>query len=386
MPFADAVIVAAGASRRMEGIDKLEQDLDGRTVLQASVDAMARAHSVRGLVIVVGAERLGRVAAQAWVARHGARVVAGGPRRQDSVAAGVRVAEAEVVLVHDAARPLVSSALVDAVAAAARDHGAAIPVVPVADSLKRITGGQVTGALSRAGLYAAQTPQGARREILLAALEAMAGGTETFTDEAELLERYGVPVASVPGEPANLKLTIPSDLAVARSLRRATGSTANDVRVGYGEDVHPFGPVMGLRLGGIEIPSAPRLHGHSDGDVVLHAICDGLLGAAGLRDLGRAFPAGDAGTRGISSADLVVAIVAQLGAAGSRPRSVDVTIFGARPRLGGARLDAMADAIASLLGVARSLVAVKASSGNLSGDDGAGRVIRAAASVTVARR
>ena len=320
--FAEAVVVAAGSSRRMDGIDKLGQDLGGRTVLQRSVDAMAGGRSVRGVVLVVAPERLDAVAALPWVTESGARVVAGGKRRQDSVAAGVRATDAEVVLVHDGARPLVSSALVDAVADAAREHGAAIPVLPVPDSLKRVQDGHVTAAVPRDGLFVAQTPQGARREVLLPALDALAGGPDTYTDEAELLGRYGVAVTSVPGEAANMKLTVPADLDLARSMLGSVAASTASLRVGLGTDVHPFGPQMGLRLGGVEIALAPRLHGHSDGDVVLHALCDALLGAAGLPDLGRAFPASDPATRGIDSAHLVASVVARwLDAAGARCRS-----------------------------------------------------------------
>ncbi len=385
--FADAVIVAAGSSRRMEGPDKLAADLGGRTVLQRSVDAMSGSHSVRGIVLVVAPDRVEAVTGQSWTTEQQVRVVAGGDRRQDSVAAGVRAADAPVVLVHDGARPLASSQLVDSVAEAARLHGAAIPVLAVPDSLKRVEDGQVVGGVSRDGVYAAQTPQGAHRDVLLAALESLAAGAGTYTDEAELLERYGVTVTSVPGESTNLKLTVPADLEMARSLVGAgTAGARGAFRIGNGVDVHPFGPALGLRLGGIEIADAPRLHGHSDGDVVLHALCDALLGAAGLPDLGRAFPASDPATRGIDSANLLTAVLGQVAKAGWRPQSVDVTILGARPKLGGRRLDAMADAIAGLLQIGRDQVGVKASTGNLSGDEGAGRVISASASASLVSR
>jgi 2-C-methyl-D-erythritol 2,4-cyclodiphosphate synthase len=143
---------------------------------------------------------------------------------------------------------------------------------------------------------------------------------------------------------------------------------------------------MGLWLGGIEIPDAPRLAGHSDGDAVLHAICDALLGVAGLSDLGRTFPASDPATRGIAGADLVREVVKQAASAGWEPVSVDATVLGARPKLGGTRLDAMREAICGLLDLNKDAVAVKASTGNLSGDEGAGRVISATAIVSVVRR
>jgi 2-C-methyl-D-erythritol 4-phosphate cytidylyltransferase/2-C-methyl-D-erythritol 2,4-cyclodiphosphate synthase len=383
--FADAVIVAAGSSRRMEGLDKLDQDIGGRTVLERSVSAMAAGRSVRNLVVVVTPARVKQIAGTTWAREMGVRVVAGGARRQDSVAAGVRAADAEVVLVHDGARPLVPPSLVDAVADAARTDGAAIPLIPVTDSLRLVQDGRVAGSVPRDGLFAAQTPQGARRGLLVQALDALAATDQLFTDEAELLDRYGVRVTSVPGDPANLKLTVPSDLALARALA-APSSAAAGQRVGFGMDVHPFGPLMGLRLGGVEVPEAPRLHGHSDGDVALHALCDALLGAAGLPDIGRAFPAGVPETRGIDSTRLVASVLQQVAERGWRPSSVDVTIVGSRPRLGGRRLDAMAENIATLLGIPVDRVAVKASTGNLSGDEGAGRVIRADVAATLVPR
>ena len=160
---------------------------------------------------------------------------------------------------------------------------------------------------------------------------------------------------------------------------------AAPVRTGLGRDSHPFGPGDGLALGGIRIPEAPTLVGHSDGDAALHAVADALLGAAGLGDLGRLFPAGEAATEGIASEGLVRGVVERLTAAGFAPLSVDLTIVAARPTLG-PRLEAMRDVIARLLGVPRQAVSVKASTGNLAGDEGAGRVVSAQAVATIGER
>ena len=154
------------------------------------------------------------------------------------------------------------------------------------------------------------------------------------------------------------------------------------VRVGFGDDGHPFGPGAPLSLGGLLIEGAPALHGHSDGDVALHAICDALLGAAGLGDLGRHFPAGPATPTGIASRELLATCVEQVRAAGFEPVSIDVTIIGARPRLAG-RLDAMAATVADLVGIPACDVNVKASTGNLIGYEGAGRGISARAVAVV---
>jgi 2-C-methyl-D-erythritol 2,4-cyclodiphosphate synthase len=287
------------------------------------------------------------------------------------------------VLVHDGARPLVTPRLVDAVAAAAAEHGAAIPVVPASDSLKRAADGWIAGVVEREGVARAQTPQGARRAILLAALDAHVDGTETFGDEAELLARLGAPVAAVPGETTNLKVTVPDDLDLARAIVRPAAPVA---RYAAGSDSHPFGPQDGLRLGGIELAEAPRLAGHSDGDAALHAICDGLLAAAGQGDLGRLFPAGDPRTRGIDSRELLAVVLTRLADAGWRPASIDLTITGARPRLGGVRLDRMREVIAAIAALPLEAVSVKASTGNLDGPEGAGRAISAAALVGVVGR
>jgi 2-C-methyl-D-erythritol 4-phosphate cytidylyltransferase/2-C-methyl-D-erythritol 2,4-cyclodiphosphate synthase len=386
--FADAVIVAAGASRRMGGIDKLSAPLLGRPLLWWSVAAIRAARSVRRLIVVVAPERLAELRAADWlVGGDGelvAELVAGGERRSDSVANGVRAADADIVLVHDGARPLVSSALVDAVAAAAARHGAAIPVLPVPDSLKLVDGELVGGAVERDGIAAAQTPQAARRELLANAFAAAAPDA-VFTDEAALLAAHGVPVATVPGEPANLKVTRPVDLELARAIL-AGRDPASAQRTGFGQDSHPFGPDLGLWLGGVLIEAAPRLYGHSDGDVALHALATAILAAAGLGDLGRHFPPTDPATAGAASAGLLADVLRGAEDAGWLVASAQVSLLGARPRLGGQRLDQMRGRIASLLGVADSAVSVVAASGNLGGPEGAGLVVSASALATLVRR
>ncbi len=380
----DAVVVAAGASRRMGGVDKLTAVVAGRPLLAWSVAAMAASPLVERVVLVVAAEKVDEVAAAPWLPA-GTAVVAGGGTRQASVAAGVRHLVAadphgaeRTVLVHDGARPLASVALVESVADAVDRHGAAIPVLPVAETLKRVDGGVIVETVDRAGLAVAQTPQGARRKLLLEAWDRFPpDGPPAFTDEAALLEACTITVHAIPGEPTNLKVTLPDDLARVERLLAAGAP-----RVGFGHDSHPFGPGSPLRLGGIAIDGAPALAGHSDGDVVLHAVADALLGAAGQGDLGRLFPSDERTPRAIDSTLLLRDVVARLADAGLRPASVDVTIIGARPRLG-SRLDAMRAAIADALGVDATLVNVKASTGNLAGDEGAGRSISARAVAAV---
>jgi 2-C-methyl-D-erythritol 4-phosphate cytidylyltransferase/2-C-methyl-D-erythritol 2,4-cyclodiphosphate synthase len=382
----DAIVVAAGSSSRMGGPDKLDATIGNRSVLQRTLDAIVRADRVERVVVVVPAERLEerRIELETMVAA----VVAGGSRRHESVAAGLAALDGldpgqapdddRIVMVHDGARPMVTAALIERVIDATRAHGAVVPCLPIAETIKRVDDGVVVATVDRADLATAQTPQAARRGLLREAFARFPpDGPEAWTDEAAILEACGIVVRVVPGEPENRKVTVPSDLAlVAASL----GSPAR--RVGLGRDQHSFGPGEPLVLCGVEIPGAPRLHGHSDGDVALHAVADAMLGAAGLGDLGRQFPPDARTPAGIASGTLLDRVVGLVAGAGWRAASVDLTIVGVRPRLSG-HLDGMRDALAGRLGVAPEAVAVKAATGNLSGVEGAGRSMSALAVVAL---
>jgi 2-C-methyl-D-erythritol 4-phosphate cytidylyltransferase/2-C-methyl-D-erythritol 2,4-cyclodiphosphate synthase len=397
---ADAIVVAAGSSRRMGGTDKLNHAIAGRPLLAWSIDALTVVPEVERVVVVTAADRVEGLRDAPWLPPEVVAVVAGGARRHESVAAGIVALDAldapetfddRVVLVHDGARPLASAALVRSILETAASRGAAIPVVPIAETVKRVEHGVVAATLDRDELAAAQTPQGVRRGLLRRAFgEFPPDGPETWTDEAALLEACRIAVHAIPGETANLKVTVPGDLDRVQSALgggvsdAARANPAVVVRIGSGSDTHPFGPGAPLALGGIEIAGAYRLHGHSDGDVALHAVADALLGAAGLGDLGRLFPAGPETPRGIASRELLAEVARRVSAAGWRVTSVDLTIVGARPRLGGL-LEGMRSAIATTLGVDAELISVKASSGNLSGMEGAGRGISANAVAAIDR-
>jgi len=374
----------------MEGIDKLLAPIAGRPMLAWTLDALALSPVVARIVVVASAANIKTIDGAPWLPERVSRVVVGGERRQMSVAAGVDALRDDggvasdrsdrVVLVHDGARPLVSGSLIGSVANATALHGAAIPVVPVAETVKRVAGELVAETVDRSDLVTAQTPQGVRAGFLARAYEQFPpDGPETWTDEAALLEACRIPVHVVPGDPSNLKVTTPADLDRVESMVAGSRSP----RVGIGHDSHPFGPGGPLALGGIVIDGAPRLYGHSDGDVVLHALADALLGAAALGDLGRLFPADTRTPRGIASTELLVEVLRRVEAAGWRPVAVDLTIVAARPRLAG-HLEPMRDAIAASLGLDAEAVNVKASSGNLDGSEGAGRGISAMAVVTLA--
>jgi 2-C-methyl-D-erythritol 4-phosphate cytidylyltransferase/2-C-methyl-D-erythritol 2,4-cyclodiphosphate synthase len=374
----------------MDGVDKMLAPIAGRPVLAWTLDAMAASPVVARIVVVASAGNIDAIRSAPWLPDRVGSVVLGGDRRQASVAAGVEVLAAAragemseavdaVVLVHDGARPLVTAGLIQAVAEATARHGAAIPVMSVAETVKRVADDVITATVDRADLVTAQTPQGVRVDLLARAYERFPpDGPETWTDEAALLEACRIPVHVIPGDPSNLKVTQPADLERVEALLAGAATT----RVGIGHDSHPFGPGGPLALGGIVIEGAPRLSGHSDGDVALHALADALLGAAALGDLGGVFPADERTPRGIASRELVAEVCARLRSAGCRPIAADLTIVAARPRLAD-HLGAMRAAIAGLVGLEEAAVNVKASTGNLDGSEGAGRTISALAVATV---
>lgn len=391
---ADAIVVAAGSGRRMGGLDKLGWEVAGRPLVGHALAALATARSIAAIVIVTSAERVETMRTAPWLPDAVVAVVEGGARRQDSVRAGFDALEAlrpnvsgeRPVLIHDGARPCLRPGLVDAVADAVERHGAAIPGLPVTETIKRVAADWVSATVDRADLVAAQTPQGVRRGLLRAALASPRAVDGTWTDEAGLLEACTIPVHVIPGDPGNLKVTVPADLVrVANALADTPSTATPGRRTGIGHDGHPFGPGQPLILGGLTFEGAPRLVGHSDGDVLLHALADALLGAAGLGDLGRLFPADATTPRGIAGGAIIATVTERLAAAGWRPVQVDATVIGARPRLG-SRLDAMRDAVADLLRLPVIAVNIKASTGNLVGSEGAGRGISALVVATIEAR
>jgi 2-C-methyl-D-erythritol 4-phosphate cytidylyltransferase/2-C-methyl-D-erythritol 2,4-cyclodiphosphate synthase len=389
---ADAIVVAAGSSQRMDGVDKLSWEVAGRPLLAYALDAVAAAPSIASVVVVTAPDRAAAVRAAPWLPPGVIAVVEGGKSRHDSVRAGFAALEAarpdpvgqRPVLVHDGGRPCVSASLVEAVVAAVERHGAAIPGLPVAETIKRVESDRIVATVDRVDLVTAQTPQGVRRSLFREALASDVAQSATWTDEAALLEACTIPVHVLPGDPTNLKVTVPADLARVASLL-APGAGSAERRTGIGQDGHPFGPGQPLMLGGVAIEGAPRLAGHSDGDVLLHALADALLGAAGMGDLGRLFPADASTPRGIAGRRIIEVVVERLAAAGWRAVQVDATVIGARPKLGG-RLDALRDTIADQLGLPSGVVNIKASTGNLDGTEGAGRGMSALVVATIEQR
>ncbi len=353
-----AIIVAAGGGRRFGAeLPKQFQLLAGRPLLAHALLAFSRTPSIEGLVLVVAPEQLERAGAIVASLRleKPCRLCVGGGVRSDSVRAGLAALPAgiELAAIHDAARPLVTPELIARVVAAAAASGAALPALPVPDTLHASEAGRARAALAREGLVLAQTPQVFRVERLREAFARHDGSA--LTDEVQLLEAAGEPVTIVSGDPANLKVTFPADLALAEALLGRGG----EPRVGSGFDVHPLVPGRRLVLGGIELPGERGLLGHSDADVLAHAIGDALLGAAALGDLGTHFPPGEPSLAGVSSLELLRRIAALLEDASLRVGNVDSVVVCERPRLA-PRIPAMRAALASALGIEPARVAVKA--------------------------
>jgi 2-C-methyl-D-erythritol 4-phosphate cytidylyltransferase/2-C-methyl-D-erythritol 2,4-cyclodiphosphate synthase len=359
MSGAIAVVVAAGRSTRVGGtIPKQFLDLGGQSVASRAVRAMTACPGVGGVIVVLSRDEInGPNDATLRRIERVLTVVVGGQTRTASALAGVEAASgADIVLVHDAARPFVDPTLVSAVLDAARQHGAAVPALAAGDTVKRDDGdGFVAETLDRATLRLAQTPQAARRDWMLEALRLAVASGLSVTDEAQALERAGRRVALVPGDPGNVKITTPADWSAA--LRRVDDDET--FRVGHGYDVHRFGGTRGLVLGGLPFPGEEGLLGHSDADVVLHAAMDALLGAAGLPDIGHYFPPGEPRFASANSASLAREVAGHVRSSGYRIANLDITVLAERPKIGG-RADAMREATAASFLIDPARVGLKA--------------------------
>lgn len=366
-------------------VPKQFMDLAGATVLERAVTAISSHPRVAGTVVVLPETELGGEM-DALVRRLDGvlDVVAGGETRAISARNGVAATgPARFVLVHDAARPLVSRELVDRVVAATVEHGAAVPVLPVCDTIKESVDGESVGrTLDRSRLFAAQTPQGARGEWLLAALDVAIAAGKKPTDEAMALEEAGHPVQLVEGDRSNFKITTTADLEEARRMMNP-GTTS--LRVGTGFDVHRFGENRELVLGGITFPGERGLLGHSDADVVMHAAMDALLGAAALGDIGALFPPDDPAFEGADSTGLASEVARLLRDSGFEIMNIDLTVLAERPRIRD-RVDEMRQAVAGSLGISPGLVGIKATTLERLGSLGRGEGIACQATALIGDR
>ena len=363
-PGVAAVVPAAGRGERFGGDGpKALVPLGGRPLLEYALGALAAAPSVGMIVVAAPEEAVDAVAglARRVAGRKAAAVVPGGPDRQASVAQGLAALPAgpEIVVVHDGARPLVPVPLIEAVAAAAAEGGAATAAIPVDDTVKRAADGWVRTTIDRAGLFRIQTPQAFRRSVLEAAHREAERTGFRGTDDAALVENLGRPVRLVPGAALNLKVTVPDDLALAEALLRRHEPPTPAPRVGIGFDAHRLVPGRPLVLGGVVIPASRGLDGHSDADVIAHAVMDALLGAAGCGDIGRLFPPNDPAYAGADSMELLDRVRALLAERGWRAGHVDVVVLAEAPRLA-PHVDAMRAAMARALRTDPAGISIKA--------------------------
>jgi len=345
-PRVGIIVVAAGSGTRLAlGAPKAFVELAGVTILEHALRGVfASTHAAQVIVVapaslVDDARRIGERVAGAASGYLG--VVAGGDTRQLSVAAGLaRLGDGvEVVLVHDAARALTPPALIDRVADAVLAGGAdgVVPALPVVDTVKRVAGDRVTAAVDRSELVAVQTPQGFPRAELVSAYAAAAAD---HTDDAALFASAGHGIRTVEGDPRAFKITTPWDLGRAEQLLGAgsAGGPAG-IRTGVGVDVHRYDPDAPLRLGGLDFPGEPGLAGHSDGDAVIHAVCDALLSAAGLGDIGTHFGSARPEYADAASEVFLRGTLALVADAGFRVGNVAVQVVGVRPRLAARRVE-----------------------------------------------
>ncbi|NKB50222.1 MAG: bifunctional 2-C-methyl-D-erythritol 4-phosphate cytidylyltransferase/2-C-methyl-D-erythritol 2,4-cyclodiphosphate synthase [Alphaproteobacteria bacterium] len=375
-----ALIVAAGRGRRLPG-DRPKQyrHLAGRPVLRWGAEAFLAHPAVDRVQIVYSGED----EAFYWDAVEGLGLpppIEGGATRQDSARLGLAaIADSAPakVLIHDGARPIVPSTMIDRVIAALDDGPAAIPALPVSDTLKRGADGVVTTTVDRADLWRAQTPQGFRYAAIHEAHNAVQNSEHT--DDAAIAETVGLPVALVAGAAENIKITTENDLFRAQRWLVA----AHETRVGSGFDVHRFGPGDGVRLAGVSIAHDQALIGHSDADVVLHAVTDALLGALGAGDIGEHFPPSDPTWRDADSRQFLLHAVELMAARGGRIAHIDVTIICERPKISPHRA-AMAAHLAGILGLEADRVSIKATTTEGLGFTGRGEGIAAQATATLA--
>jgi len=385
-----AIVPAAGRGARFSGstpdaLPKQYASLAGATVIEWSLRALLAEQRVQAVVVALapGDEHWPGIAAKLDSPK--LLTTLGGANRQDSVSRGLDFLAAHAraddwVLVHDAARPCLSAAdlgaLLDAVEARA-DIAGAVLAAPVVDTVKRELGDHMS-TVDRQGLWRALTPQVFGFAALRHALqEATLAGLEV-TDEAQAVERMGLRPILVQGSPFNVKVTRAADLTVAASVLKMTGVTP--MRIGQGFDVHAFGEGDHVILGGVRIAHAKGIVAHSDGDVVIHALCDALLGAMGDGDIGQHFPDTDPRYRGADSRVFLRAVAARMQAAGLKLINADVTVLAEAPRIGAHRA-AMAANLCADLGASATLVNIKATTTERLGFIGRGEGLAAMASV-----
>src|SRR5580765_1220762 len=370
--FVSAILAAGGRGLRLGHVQpKQLLVIAGRSILERSVSLLQTHPDVNEVIVALPGELVDDPPAYLLNTSKPLRVVKGGARRQDSVAAAFRLVSerADVVVIHDAARPFASGALVARTIAAAAESGAALAALGARDTVKQVAGDVVQATLDRQTIFLAQTPQAFRRDVLRDALAV----TGDATDEAALAERAGHAVRIVEGEPSNIKVTTPEDLVIAEAIGRA-GKPARTGRAGMGYDLHRLVEGRPFILGGVTIPFERGLAGHSDADAVCHAVTDAILGAAGAGDIGRHFSDTDPQWKGASSIDFLRPALAMVPAPGLAVGNLDATVIVERPKLA-PYIDQMRANLAAVLGVSIDRVSIKGKTNEGLGELGRGEAL-----------
>jgi 2-C-methyl-D-erythritol 4-phosphate cytidylyltransferase/2-C-methyl-D-erythritol 2,4-cyclodiphosphate synthase len=379
-PAFSAIVVAAGSGSRAGGA-KQWRALGGRPVVRWSVEALLKAGAEDVVVVISAGSEAEAQAALAGLS--GWRLATGGDTRAASVRSGLQALGGPVdrpVLIHDAARPFLDTAVIRRLVEALGDADGALPALPVADSLRRAADGLVSGAVERDGLWRAQTPQAFRYQAIADAYAAWPEA-EPATDEAAVLERMGGRVRIVEGDARLMKLTFPEDFAMAEALIPCQ-IRVGQIRTGMGFDAHRWGPGTSVWLCGVEIPHDQTLIGHSDADAGLHALTDAILGAMGDGDIGDHFPPTDPQWKGAASDLFLIHAMERLSARGGRLMNVDVTLICERPKVKPHR-QAMRERLAAILSVPLDAVSVKATTTEAMGFTGRGEGLAAQALATI---
>ena len=366
-----AVIVAAGSGTRM-GTDVPKQFLKigGRTILETTVAVFEKNPYVDDILVLTGRDFVEFCEELCRPFEKVRSILPGGKERQDTVWEAVRrISDGELVLIHDGVRPYVTDAVIEGVLAGAKSAGAAVPAVASKDTVRQTAAEGGSRTLDRKTLFQVQTPQGFASEILREAYEAAYRDGFLGTDDAGLAERIGQTILLTEGDYANIKITTREDLPM-------------EIRVGTGYDVHRLTGGRKLILGGVDIPYEKGLDGHSDADVMVHALMDALLGAAGLGDIGRHFPDTDPQYKGISSLKLLEIVNQRIHEAGYELGNADVTIIAQRPKLAG-YISQMEENLAAVLGADMRQINVKATTTEKLGFTGRGEGIAAEAACII---
>ncbi|WP_029355931.1 bifunctional 2-C-methyl-D-erythritol 4-phosphate cytidylyltransferase/2-C-methyl-D-erythritol 2,4-cyclodiphosphate synthase [Bosea sp. 117] len=379
----DVIVVAAGRGQRAgEGLPKQFREIGGQSVLRRTLTQFAAHPAIRRIQLVIHPDDEELCALATRDLAGILTPVAGGATRQASVRAGLEALAGDppdLVLIHDAARPFVSAELIGRAIAAAQEHGAAVPALALVDTVKALDAeGRLATGPDRARLRTVQTPQSFRYALILAAHRAHVGAAD-LTDDAAVAEAAGHAVAAFQGAAENVKLTTPEDFVTAE--RTALASLA-DVRTATGFDVHAFGPGDHVTLGGLKIPHEFGLSGHSDADVVLHALTDALLGTIGAGDIGQHFPPSDPQWKGADSELFLAHAIGLVREAGGRIAHLDATVICEAPKIGPHR-EAMRERIAAIAGLPIGRVSVKATTSERLGFTGRREGIAALAAATV---